>query len=284
MNWVFVDRASHALCYGARAAAEGQLTGPWDCTRQDRRMTFGGWEGFVAVRQAPPDGSGNSGAFWELYFDCAGDRLQAKLAAMPPGTVAVEVELHRREMRTPAPLRPEPTAEKEEGRNSEKDESETKRQETQATQPPRKSLTIEQMAELQRRLQEEADVQRQKRAERQERREREEDTRTELATTTEYDRPATPEGQITVPSRAAPDTDGASRRSRRSRCSRRGNRRQGTGSTSPGTSPSNSTGRGSSADSKASKDSKGDTDDGYTSSVPSNFFDSPRSSTSPEKS
>ncbi len=89
MNWVFVARDTYELKYGLRVAAEGNLTGPFDCTRQDRRLTFGGWEGFVAVQQ---------GDFWALYFDRDGDRLKGMMAE---GTTIVEVALLRREIRTP---------------------------------------------------------------------------------------------------------------------------------------------------------------------------------------
>ncbi|EFX00341.1 hypothetical protein CMQ_7343 [Grosmannia clavigera kw1407] len=107
MNWVFAERESYALCYGGRAASEGNLTGPWDCTRQDRRLTFGGWEGFMAVR-IPPAEDGSGGGFWALYFDRDGDRMKSKLADWPSGTLAVEVTLARRELRT---QRPQLTAE-----------------------------------------------------------------------------------------------------------------------------------------------------------------------------
>ncbi|OAA65484.1 hypothetical protein SPI_02271 [Niveomyces insectorum RCEF 264] len=118
MNWVYVDRTTHELCYGGRAASADQVTGPWDCTRQDRRLTLCGWEGFVAVRLPMSTGHGNGhgdddgggggggsgGGFWSLFFDLDADRLRGLLARFPAGTVAVEVELARRELRTPAPL------------------------------------------------------------------------------------------------------------------------------------------------------------------------------------
>jgi len=87
MNWIFVDRESHEVKFGNRAAAEPNLTGPFDVTRQDKRLKFAGWEGFVAVLE-------DSG-FWALYFDRDGDNLKAKVKA---GTV-LEVELLRKEVR-----------------------------------------------------------------------------------------------------------------------------------------------------------------------------------------
>jgi len=88
MNWIFVDRESHEVKFGNRAAAEPNLTGPFDVTRQDKRLKFAGWEGFVAVLE-------DSG-FWALYFDRDGDNLKAKVKA---GTPVLEVELLRKEVR-----------------------------------------------------------------------------------------------------------------------------------------------------------------------------------------
>ena len=96
MNWIYVSRDTHEVKFGVRQSAEPNLTGPFDCTRQDRRLTFGGWEGFVAVRE---------GGFWALYFDRDGDGLGPKVA---PGTPVIEVELIRRELRVRKPPPPPP--------------------------------------------------------------------------------------------------------------------------------------------------------------------------------
>ena len=92
MNWVFVHAATHELKFGPRAASEGNATGPWDCTRQDRRLTFDGWEGFCAVRE---------GDFWALYFDRDGDGLRGKTGGATP---VVEIGLLRVEMRVKRPV------------------------------------------------------------------------------------------------------------------------------------------------------------------------------------
>lgn len=78
------------------------MTGPWDCTRQDRRLVLEGWEGFYAVKE---------GDFWALYFDREGDGLRGKVGA---GTPVVGVELVRAEMRVPRPI-VEPTEGEKEG-------------------------------------------------------------------------------------------------------------------------------------------------------------------------
>lgn len=100
MNWVYMDALTYEMKFGTRQWAEGHLTGPFDCTRQDRRMTLAGYEGFVAVKE---------GAFWALYFDWDGDRLKSKVE---PGTPVVDVDLLRKEMRTrkPPPQPKQPTA------------------------------------------------------------------------------------------------------------------------------------------------------------------------------
>ncbi|KAM0816835.1 hypothetical protein AB5N19_02637 [Seiridium cardinale] len=95
MNWIYVDRSSYEVKFGTRAWAEPNYSGPYDCTRQDRRLTFGGWEGFVAVKE---------GDFWALYFDLEQDKLKSKL---PIATPILEVELLRVEMRVQPPQRGE---------------------------------------------------------------------------------------------------------------------------------------------------------------------------------
>ncbi|PHH64106.1 hypothetical protein CDD81_4981 [Ophiocordyceps australis] len=86
LNWIYIDRSTYEVKYGVRADAQPHVTGPFDCTRQDRRMTLDGWEGFVAVEEYP--GS------WALYFDRDDDGLATKV---PMGTRVLEVELARRE-------------------------------------------------------------------------------------------------------------------------------------------------------------------------------------------
>ncbi|WYZ43283.1 hypothetical protein EsH8_VI_000982 [Colletotrichum jinshuiense] len=93
MNWIFVDPLTYQLRFGNRAASDGNITGPWECTRQDRRLTLCGWEGFCAVLE-------DSGV-WGLYFDHDGDGLRRMLGQ--EGRVVIEIELFRRELRTSKP-------------------------------------------------------------------------------------------------------------------------------------------------------------------------------------
>ncbi|KAK9444114.1 hypothetical protein VB005_02310 [Metarhizium brunneum] len=92
LNWIYVDKNTHEVKYGERSAAQQHLTGPFDCTRQDRRLTLEGWEGFAAVEELP--------GIWALYFDRDDDGLVTKV---PLGTRVLEVELNRREKKEPKP-------------------------------------------------------------------------------------------------------------------------------------------------------------------------------------
>lgn len=92
MNWIYVDCETYEVKYGVRADAEGHITGPFDCTRQDRRLTLEGWEGFVAVKENREETDG----LWALYFDRDDDGLRSKFGH---GTVVLEVELCRWERR-----------------------------------------------------------------------------------------------------------------------------------------------------------------------------------------
>lgn len=88
LNWIYVDRETHEVKYGVRVDAQGNITGPFDCTRQDRRMTLEGWEGFVAVEESP--------GLWALYFDRNDDGLRSKFGKSKR---VLEVELWRKEKR-----------------------------------------------------------------------------------------------------------------------------------------------------------------------------------------
>jgi hypothetical protein len=96
LNWIYIDSNTYEVKYGVRDFAQPNLTGPFDCTRQDRRMMFEGWEGFVAVEQEP--------GLWALFFDRDDDGLRDKLG---PGVRVLEVQLVRREKKVP---KPEPEA------------------------------------------------------------------------------------------------------------------------------------------------------------------------------
>lgn len=89
LNWVYVDGKTYEVKYGLRVDAQPNITGPFDCTRQDRRMTLQGWEGFVAVEEEPH--------VWAIYFDRDDDGLKSEV--LNRSTRVLEIELWRKEKR-----------------------------------------------------------------------------------------------------------------------------------------------------------------------------------------
>ncbi|KAL3959407.1 hypothetical protein ACCO45_007569 [Purpureocillium lilacinum] len=45
LNWIYVDKDTHEVKYGERSVAQEHVTGPFDCTSQDRRLTLEGGRG-----------------------------------------------------------------------------------------------------------------------------------------------------------------------------------------------------------------------------------------------
>lgn len=88
LNWIYVDTMTFEVKYGVRVDAQPNFHGPFDCTRQDHRMTFDGWEGFCAVEELP--------GVWALYFDYDDDGLRNKVL---PGTRVLDIVLTRVEKR-----------------------------------------------------------------------------------------------------------------------------------------------------------------------------------------
>ena len=84
LNWIYVDKDSHEIKYGTKVEARDHLVGPWNCTSVDRRMTFEGWEGFMAVKEENE---------WALYFDCEDNGLKGRVS----GKRMLEIELTRKE-------------------------------------------------------------------------------------------------------------------------------------------------------------------------------------------
>ena len=90
LNWVYVDAETYEVKYGLRVEAEGNITGPWNCTPIDKRLMFEGWEGFTVVEEERGSNS------WALYFDVNDDGLDGKVGL---DKRIMEVELTRRELR-----------------------------------------------------------------------------------------------------------------------------------------------------------------------------------------
>lgn len=87
LNWIYVDQDTYEIKYGNRIEAEPHFVGPWDCTRIDKRLTMEGWEGFMAVKEAP--------GLWGLYFDRDDNGLEGKVVKK----TILEIELTRKEKR-----------------------------------------------------------------------------------------------------------------------------------------------------------------------------------------
>ncbi|MCJ1452187.1 hypothetical protein MMC28_002529 [Mycoblastus sanguinarius] len=85
LNWIYVDKETNEVKYGNKIEAGDHIKGPWNCTKIDRRMTFEGWEGFLAVRE--------KAGTWALYFDREDDGLKGKVE----GKRTLEIEVMRRE-------------------------------------------------------------------------------------------------------------------------------------------------------------------------------------------
>lgn len=87
LNWIYVDKDTNELKYGTKLESNPHIVGPFNCTKIDRRMTFDGWEGFLAVQEDRD--------VWALYFDVEDDGLKGKVE----GKRMLEVELARKERR-----------------------------------------------------------------------------------------------------------------------------------------------------------------------------------------
>ncbi|KAI1653880.1 hypothetical protein F4813DRAFT_399573 [Daldinia decipiens] len=98
MNWIYIDRNTYEIKFGTRPSAQPNWPGPFDCSRQDRRLTFSGWEGFLAVKE---------GDFWALYFDVDEDNLKSKVKS---DTLVLDIELLRVEMRVKPSKEEKPSA------------------------------------------------------------------------------------------------------------------------------------------------------------------------------
>ncbi|CZR63563.1 uncharacterized protein PAC_13460 [Phialocephala subalpina] len=92
LNWIYVDKDTYEVKFGIKVDAHPNITGPFNCTRQDKRLTLEDWEGFVAVKQE----EGEDAGMWKLYWDKDDDGLRGKLGK---GRTILEIELVRWEKR-----------------------------------------------------------------------------------------------------------------------------------------------------------------------------------------
>jgi len=82
--------------WGGRQDSKGNISGSFDWTQDEERVTLQGWEGWLAVR-LPGDGKiakelgvEDDQGLWRLYFDQNDDG-----ADLPPGAEALEVTIKR---------------------------------------------------------------------------------------------------------------------------------------------------------------------------------------------
>ncbi|KAF5022915.1 hypothetical protein F66182_5034 [Fusarium sp. NRRL 66182] len=65
LNWIYVDKDTHAVTFGGKKDTVGHVIGPWGWTEDERFLTLeGDHDSFVAVRE---DGR------WAVYWDPEGD-------------------------------------------------------------------------------------------------------------------------------------------------------------------------------------------------------------------
>ena len=82
LNWIYVRSTDYRVVYGVRAEAERELTGPVGLLRargDEKRLTFEGWEGFVAVKSSEDEWVTGAEGELELYFDKDDDGLKSKM-------------------------------------------------------------------------------------------------------------------------------------------------------------------------------------------------------------
>jgi hypothetical protein len=94
LNWIYVDRGTHALRYGNRTASIKHIIGPWDWTEDQSAVMLEDWEGFVAVDEGEEGAEERDGLRWALYFDRDDDGLRG--GKLVGGKKRVEVRLLRR--------------------------------------------------------------------------------------------------------------------------------------------------------------------------------------------
>jgi len=84
LNWVYVDKDTYELKYLNRSGSIEHIVGEWDWTdeSQDSRLTFDGWEPFVAIEEKEG---------WALYVDYEDNGLKGRKKSK-----SLECQLSRR--------------------------------------------------------------------------------------------------------------------------------------------------------------------------------------------
>jgi len=85
LNWIYVDRTTFEVKYGARTQAEPNLTEPFDCLEAGHRVTLQGCQRFFAFEEEP--------YLWALYYGLNWEGLKRKRDS---GSGILPVHLTRR--------------------------------------------------------------------------------------------------------------------------------------------------------------------------------------------
>ncbi|KOS21245.1 hypothetical protein ESCO_004552 [Escovopsis weberi] len=90
LNWIFVNKDTHALEFGSRKETLGHVVGPWGWTDDEAFLTLqGSSDSFVGRWEDDADGQG--GGSWAVYWDPEGEMLGALSEEE-----CVEIRLRRR--------------------------------------------------------------------------------------------------------------------------------------------------------------------------------------------
>jgi len=75
LNWIYCDKETYELRYNNRTGSMEHHVGVWDWSEDETRLTFEGWEGFVAIDEWDGEDEdfttpwGKEGLRWAVYFD-----------------------------------------------------------------------------------------------------------------------------------------------------------------------------------------------------------------------
>ncbi|KAL6886153.1 hypothetical protein HDV57DRAFT_515325 [Trichoderma longibrachiatum] len=79
LNWIYVNKDTHAVEYGGRKDTLGHVIGPWGWSEDEKLLTLqGNGECFVAkLERGEEDGGSSSKPRWVVYWDPENEMLDA---------------------------------------------------------------------------------------------------------------------------------------------------------------------------------------------------------------
>ena len=114
LNWVYCDKETYELRYNNRTGSMAHHVGVWDWSEDETRVTFDGWEGFIAIDEwdgedeDPTTPWGKEGLRWAVYFDKDDNGLKGR----HKGRDKFEIALTRRIQSAEEQLKQNEAAEK----------------------------------------------------------------------------------------------------------------------------------------------------------------------------